>query len=227
MKESELKKKIIRNFTITGILFVGLCSVLYITNYQKNLAESKISSIDNEIAKIKENYRDLQSKSADIKKYISMWENIDDTHKLISGIKLDEVNTILAKIAEKYFITDYQIKVSSIPQVLEDGIFKCKTVTVIFTKASLTFSAVNDVKTMLFIDELFSKIPGYGIIEEVEIKKAKDYTTEDLVRVSSGKNGNISGKIDFIWYGYRQKESSTDNDNKLPTDNNNAGNAKQ
>ena len=173
------KNQIIRNYAITSLLVAALIAAIFLSNYEKGIADQKILTIDSEISRINEEYNELQSKSADIKKYVSMWENIGSNKKVVSGIRLDDINTLVGRTAERYFVSDPQVNVSSIPQVVQGGIFNCKTVTVIFTKVSLTFSAVTDIKALMFIDDLFSRIPGYGIITNLEISKAKDYTTDD------------------------------------------------
>jgi Tfp pilus assembly protein PilE len=208
MKKTDLKKKIVRNFLVSSLLLIVLLCSIFLSSYENSILNEKVTAIDSEISKIKEEFDELQSKSADIKKYVSLWDTISESKKITNGIRLDDINSLLSKTAERYSVTDYQIKVSSIPQGVQGGIFNCKTVSVVFTKVSLTFSAVNDVKALLFVDDLFSRIPGYGIITNLDISKTKDYSTDDLIKVSSGKGGNIAGKVDFIWYAYRAKENA-------------------
>ncbi len=211
MKNKELKKKITINYITAAMLVITLFLVFFLYGYEEKVMNEKVITLDNEISNLKSQYNDLQSKSADIKKYVNMWENISENKKTISGIRLDDITEIVTKTAERYLITDSQIKVANIPQLVQGGIFNCKTISVIFTKVSINFSAINDIKALMFIDDLFSRIPGYGVINSLEIKKSKDYSTEDLIKISSGKGGNIIGNVEFTWYAYRQKEGAEQN----------------
>ncbi len=210
MRIIDLRKKIIVNFSASGalLLIVGVIFGFYLK--EKSGVESKIEKIKSETSALKNQASEFESKTTEVKKYRELWENLTPNKKITSGIKMDDVNTKLATIADKYTISDPAIKVT-MPEVLKDGIFKRDTVSVLFTTVNLTFSAVNDVKALLFISEFLESLQGYPVVTNLEIRKAKNYTSQDFVSISSGKfSGAISGKVDFSWYAYKDDEKKSD-----------------
>ena len=204
MKILELRKKIIVNFSITAALAIVLSTVVFFNFHQKSALKSKTDQINSETSQIQGQAGELQSKAIEIKKYMSMWDNINESKKNTNGIKMEEVNATLNTVASKYSITDHTIKVT-LPETLKDGVFSRKTITVLFTTANLNFRAINDIKALSFVNEFIDSIPGYPVITNLEIKKDKNYSTEDLIAISSGKgSGMIVGKVDFVWYAFRE-----------------------
>jgi hypothetical protein len=205
MKISSLRKKIIINFSVTGVLVVTFGLSIFFNSYQKNSSKEKTEEIIKETMELEKKTTDLQKKTIEIKRYISLWLNLSDNKKSTNGIKMDDINATLVSVADKYSIKNPEIKVA-LPETLKDGLFNRSTISVSFTTANLNFRAVSDTKALLFIEELFKSIPGYQVITNLDLKKDKDYTTEDLIALSSGKSsGNVSAKVDFFWYSFKNK----------------------
>ncbi len=99
MKNKELKKKITINYITAAMLVITLFLVFFLYGYEEKVMNEKVITLDNEISNLKSQYNDLQSKSADIKKYVNMWENISENKKTISGIRLDDITEIVTKTA--------------------------------------------------------------------------------------------------------------------------------
>jgi len=217
MKIPALKKQITRNFSIVGIFALTFVVIFYYYSHRKSSVQNKINSINAETSQINAELSDLQSRTAEIKKYKDMWLKITRSQKDTSGIKIDVINESLAKIAEKYSITDQNIKLS-LPEVVKGGIFDRKTIGVMMTTANITFTAASDVKAMMFIDEFISSLKGYPVITSFSISKGKDYTNEDLVKLSNGTSvGNVAGKIDFYWYIYKEPEKKENEKSTTPS----------
>lgn len=206
MKAFELRKKIIFNFSASGVLLILLAALIFYNFYQKNNAQEKVNQIKVSISEIKTQIADLQSKVSEITKYKDIWKKISDKKKDQDGIKMDGVNAQLASIAEKNNIFNPTIRVA-LPEVLKDGVFNNETANVLFTIVNLSFEAINDVRALSFITEFINSLPGYVIITNMEIKKNRKYTEQDLVAITTGKGtGAISGKLDFFWYVYKSKD---------------------
>lgn len=224
MKIPTLKKQITRNFSVVGVFVVVFVGIFYFYSNRKNVVQKKIDSINAETSQISAELSDLQSKTAEIKKYKDMWLKISRNQKDVSGIRIDEINNLLDKTAGKYSITDHSIKLS-LPEVIKGGVFDRKTINVMITNASITFTAANDVKAVMFIDDFISSLKGYPVVTSFMISKNKDYANEDLIKLSNGtSNGVVGGKVEFFWYIYRDPERK--DDEKKPTnpiDNKNIG----
>ena len=205
MKLLSLRKKIIINISISALLLVISGLTIYYDNHQKESAKIKAAAIESEVSIIKSQYEELERKTIEIKKYQQSWKTISSNRKVIGNIKMDEVNSKLNLVAEKYSIIKPAIRII-LPEDLNNGVFNRSTVTVAVSTANLTFEAINDVKALSFISEFINSITGYAIITNLELKKAKKYTDQDLVAISSGKgSGAITARVDFFWYFYKPK----------------------
>lgn len=207
MKILSLRKKIIKSFSIAGLLAIILAALISFDIYQKKALEKTTSKINSEISLIKNQSSELKTKAIEIKKYITMWSSIDDQKKITSGIKMTEINSSLKLISKKYFISSPEIKVT-LPEKIERGVFKGNTILTSFTTVTLTFRAINDVKALSFINEFIDSVPGYKVITKFEISKGDSYTTSDLIAITSNQaSGKIIGKVDFFWYAFKPVDS--------------------
>ena len=210
MKIQILKKRIIKNFSIAGVLAVIFGSTFYLYYSEKTGVASKIAEISEETSKFNIELVDLQSKTAEIKKYKDLWPSISENKKNTNGIKIDEINEKLIAIATKYGISSPTIKLS-LPDVIKGGVFDRKTVSVMMTVASVNFIAVNDVKATMFANEFLTSLKGYPVVTSFSISKSRDYTRQELLDVSTGKSpGVVNSKIDFFWYVYKDLEKKPD-----------------
>jgi hypothetical protein len=200
MQIAQLKRKVTINLIITGILLVILSGSIFLNFFQKSSLQKSIEKINNETSEIKNKASDLQNKTLELKKYVSLWSSINEKKKNANGIKMDEVNLILSDVASKYSISNPQLKVN-LPEPVQGRLFDHNTITVLLTSVVLNFKAANDIKALSFVTDFLNSLNGYKIVTNLEIKKDKDYSIEDLVNISSGKtSGNVSGKIEFFWY---------------------------
>lgn len=219
MKIVALRKKIIINSSASAILLIVLSIIVFYNLSQKGGVDEKVNQIKSEAAKIKFEAIQIQSKTSEAKKYKELWNNITENRKLTDGIKMDEVNAKLNSIADKYNIEKPSIKVA-LPQTMKGGVFDRKTVNVLFTTVTLSFNSYDDVKVMYFLNELFDELPGYAVITLLDIRKTKDYETEDYIAISTGKDSAmVSVNVNFYWYVYKAKETEKKEPDKKLEDN--------
>jgi hypothetical protein len=208
MKILELRKKIIINSIASFCLLSVFCGCLFYNMYQRNKMQTQAKQISDATSQIQRQASELQSKVLDIKKYMAIWRELDNNKKDLSGIKMDNVNSLLSSLSTKYDIFSPQIKVN-LPENLNSGIFNCSTIKVSFTTVSISFGALDDKRALSFIDDFTNSLPGYVVINNVEIKRDKSYNYDDLVAISSGKgSGNIKGSLIFYWYAFKDAEPS-------------------
>lgn len=190
MKTESLKKQIIKNLCITAFLAAAFSSIIYFYSSEKGSTEIKITKINNETSQINVELADLQSKTTEIKKYKEMWPTISEDKKNTSGIKADEVNAKLSALADKYGIANQTIKLS-LPEMLKDGVFNCTTTSVTMSTVNITFTAVDDVKAIMFASEFLNSLKGYPVVTSFSINKKSDYTDKDLVEIFASKLARI------------------------------------
>ncbi len=205
MKILELRKKIVINsVTSLGSLLI-FCGCLFYNIHQNTQIREKADRINSEAEQIQNQATELQGKTLDIKKYMAIWRNLDESKKNTSGIKMDDINSLLASMAAKYNISDPVIKVN-LPETLTDGVFNSSKINVLFTTVSLTFKSLDDNKALLFMTDFTNSLPGYVVISSLEVKKDKSYTTDDLIAISAGKgSGIVNGSLNFFWYAFKNK----------------------
>ena len=215
MKILILRKKNIISFSISGILILICATGVFYTFHQQDALKGKIEAIGSEASKIRTEAADLESKTTELKKYKKLWSNLADNRKITTGIKIDDVNMKLAALAEKYAITNQVVKLT-LPETMKGNLFERSTITVFSTTGNLNFQAVNDVKALSFVEEFMNSLAGYAVVTGIQIKKGdKSYTNEELIAISTGKGvGLINGKVDFVWYAFRKKDTEV----KKPVD---------
>ncbi len=183
-----------------------LSAIFSYNSGQKDNFTANINKIKSETSAIKDQAAELQGKTSEIRKYKAILEKMDENKKSTSGIKMDDFNSKLKALAETYRIFSPTVKVV-LPENLKDGIFQRTTIDVFFTTVNLSFDALDDVAAISFVSDLISSLPGNVTVNNFEMKKSKDYSDQDFVAITSGAGkGNISGKLDFYWYGYKNKE---------------------
>jgi hypothetical protein len=220
MRIPDLRKKIIINLSISGVLFVAFAGVVNFYFHQETNVQEKVAKINSEISQIQNQTSELENKTAEVAKYTTIWKGMSPNRIAASGIKLDEFNTKLTAVSEKYSITNVNLKIS-VPEVLNEGIFKRESVEILFSPVSITFNALSDIRAISFLNEFIESLQGYPVVTSFELKKTKDYADQDLENISSGKGvGVVSGKIDFFWYVLKESQAAIDakkaknNDNK-------------
>lgn len=205
MKVTNLRKQIINNLTISGVLLLVLGGIIYYNVNRNKISFNKAEEIQSETAQIKSRSIELQNKVIEAKKYQEAWKILTPNQKIINNIKMDEVNSKLNTIANKYSIIKPAIKVI-LPEDLHEGIFRRSSVLVAVSTTNLTFEAANDVRAISFLTEFLNSLQGYAILTNLEIKKSRQYSSQDLIQLSVGKgNGAVSVKADFYWYIYKPK----------------------
>lgn len=214
MKIIELRKKIIFNIATSAVAIAVFCGCLFYNSVKTTQLKKAAEAITLETSQIQAQAEELQSKTLDIKKYLAIWENLDEKRKSTNGIKMDEVNLLLSSNAIKYNVSSPTIKVT-LPETLTNGIFNTSTITTSFSVVDLEFKALDDRRALSFVNDFTNSLPGYVVINSVEIKKDKNYSNEDLIAISSGQgSGIVDGKITFSWYAFRDKKATSEDLNK-------------
>jgi hypothetical protein len=218
MKILDLRKKTIINFSVAIALITVLSGGIFYNIYQKNKSQAIINKTNIEASDIKNQTMELENKTTEFKKHKIIWDYLSENKKSTAKIKMSDVNARLSFIADKYSIFNQAIKVT-LPENLEGGLFDLKTLNVLVSTVNLSFQAVNDVKALSFISEFTDSLPGYVIVTNLQIKKEKDYSDEDLVALSSGNAiGAVSAKVDFFWYAFKDKDDENAKDAEVNDD---------
>lgn len=207
MKLVTLRKKIIRNISISGALLIVFGLVVFYDSHKKKSIRLEAEKFEIETSEIKSRSEELQNKISEAKKYQEAWKTISANRKFIGNLKFDEINYRINSLAEKYLISKPSIKMTTPENITNSGLLERSTVTVASSTVNLSFTAINDIKAIAFITEFVNSAPGYIIISSFEIKKTKKYDDKDLIQISSGaRSGAIDAKVEFYWYFYKQKE---------------------
>ncbi len=206
-KVSLIKKKIFFNIGI-AVIFIMVIFAIY--GYCKFLQEDnvvKLRQFTQYIADLKTNTANLQTKISEGKKYKEIWKSINDKKRSFDGVKVDEVNEKFRSLAGSYNLLNYVIDIT-VPEKLSDGIYNRKNSDVLLSSVIIGFSAVDDVRAMAFIKEFTDNLPGYVVVDDFHISKTKDYTDDDLVKISLGKFNDlaVTVKFGFSWYVLKKKD---------------------
>jgi hypothetical protein len=205
MKITYLKKRIIKSFSIAaGLLALAACFFYYRVS-QDAKSKKLINNIKSQTSEIESEIESLTSKMQEVKKYKEIWVSISENKKSVIGIKIDNINLKIEQLSPKYNISQANIKVS-FPENLKDGVFNISSSDLVSSVVNLTFNSITDTDALMFISDLFQSLPGYIVINRLSISKTRNYTNEDLLKISSGTaTGAIQCNLDFFWYVYKPK----------------------
>lgn len=208
MKILRLRKKIIIRLSISLVLMLALGAVIYYLMTIEEDNKKRVNKVKSKTSDIERRLEDIENEVNQTKKYKNIWKTISEKEKSTKGIKVDAMNSLLEKTAERYNISKPKIQVI-IPKELTSGIFKRKTISMNLSTASLNFQSVNDTRALLFISDFINSLPGYVVINSLDItRKSGSYSDADLISISKGKYNNslVSVKLDFYWYAYKEKK---------------------
>jgi hypothetical protein len=139
-----------------------------------------------------------------------MWSKISQSKKSLEGIKVDDINKLVANLGEKYSITNTVFKIS-VPENFPSSVYKNDTISLLYSIGELTFKSFNDIKAIQFANEFIKYLHGYPIITRFEFIKEKDYEIKDYFDISTGKiSGAIQGRLVFSWFVYKENISKND-----------------
>jgi len=200
MKIESLRIKLKLNITFSVILTISIVIIHSYKFFKEKNYNQDIEKVRSEIVTLKQRNTEVESKANDAKKYKEIWKKMSSVKKNMASIKMDEVNSNLKKLSEKYSIIEPTIKVT-LPENINEGLFKRETLTASFANVSLSYNSYDDIRSLQFIDEFMKTMNGYKIITSLEIKKNKDYSLNDFVTISTGKSEvGVSTKIELYWY---------------------------
>lgn len=205
MKISDIKSRIIAKGIITAVLLIILAGLTFYTLQLENSGDQEASKIKREISSSNQKAKEYESQVSETRKYRKIWLTVPENQKSTEGINVDKMNESLKYLASKYNISDQNIKLD-VPQKLQNNMFNGKTIEVFHSPATLTFRSIDDVRALQFLAEFLQEMIGYTVVTNVSITKSRDYSDQDLIALSSGKNiHGIDVRIEFIWYFYRAK----------------------
>ncbi len=218
MKLEDLKKTITINSVILATLSVILIASITFIFYQDKSSTEQTDKIKNETDLIKAKTQSIIGKASQAKKYKDLYSQISKEKRTnFSGIKMDEINLRLKNIGDKYYITSREIKIA-VPENLKDEPFKLKTFNVLLTTVTLSFRSYTDDRAFLFSQEFMKSLNGFTILTSFDLRKEKDYTSDNLINISSGNGiGNIMGKIEFYWYAFKEEDKNKNNASRKTT----------
>mgnify|MGYP000418605314 CR=1 FL=1 len=209
MKIIDLRKKTLKNLSIS-IVILSLLGVGYFLNSRsKNSLDEKIKKSKSEISSVKSKSTNLENKHMEIKTYVEAWRNIKANKIDENGIDMDKVNQILSDTARKYNISKTEIKVN-LPNNIKSGIFNTTKTNVLFTEAFLSFQSFDDASAILFLKDFLDSINGYHVIDKILIEKMNNLENKDFINISLGNNPDIiSVKTNFFWYSFKGNGTSS------------------
>lgn len=206
MKIIKIKSSIKYNAIISALIMLIIGGSTYYLNITTESLNQEYNKINDEASRINIKSSELETKSLENKKYAEYWSKIDNKKKFSQNINIDELNSIIARLADKYSITNTNLKMNN-SEILSTNIYNNITAPLLYCSGEITFSAFQDTKAIQFADEFINSLYGYPIVTNFKFSKEKDYTIQDLFDISTNKNqGNISAKLEFSWYIFNPKK---------------------
>jgi hypothetical protein len=211
MKIKKLYKKIYINLSILALISAIFIALVTFSSSLIKSSQDNLKAIKQETLLAKSKAIELEGKFKDAIKYRDFWQKINEKRRETSPVKIDDVNKILDEIAAKHGILNPSIKML-VPNQIEFNGFKTKTIKVMHANGELSFESLNDVNSVLFIQDFSSNMPGNFIATSVKMEKGPAYNSEQLVRISRGeKIANSKVTLNFAWYSYRETKERKEN----------------
>jgi cell division protein FtsL len=205
-----LKKKVVFSIIVTSIVFVGIMLMLFYRNYKIQQNNVDIKNIKSQISSLKNKSDNIEDQIKNIKKYKEIWITSESRRKDFDGIKIADFNQSFKLLTEKYKLFKPTIKISA-PEILEKGVYNVQTLSVNLVNCQISFQSLTDRIAIDFINNFFTILPGYVVIEDLSMEKTKKdgYSNQDLIDISTGElKGLTETKVNFYWYFLKRKAQS-------------------
>ncbi|MFT6333138.1 MAG: hypothetical protein ACJAW3_001491 [Lentimonas sp.] len=209
-----LRKKIALGMVIS-VIFLLIISAIVIYGQNKNKKNiDDVKKIKITIINLQNKASDIASRVSDVKKYKKIWLQADDGKKDFSPIKISKLNESFNNLVKKYKTTSPNISITA-PQILRSGIYDRSHLSLSMVNCKIKFRSLTDGDAANLINELFTSLKGYKIVESLTIQKTpKDILDKNkLIKISRGDiKSLISTELNFYWYFL--KDSKDDEINK-------------
>ena len=232
MKLAKLKFRIIVESVVLAIVLLLIGGVFLMTGAAEKKAKKEVKGIKSQINSAQEKIDKFESKLNETNRYSLIYDKLPEKFKSTREIKISEANEIISKAKDRNNISSISVKIN-VPQKSETATHTMNRIATYVTKGSISFGTYYDVDALNFISDLKRSFPGYLILTEVTLKKAKkEISGQDLIDISKGEEVKIiDGAVKFIWYFYydtrppeeikevdiKQSEENKDQKNNVPT----------
>ena len=207
VKIAAIRKKIIFNGIILGILGAIILSIYFFGESQQNQKTEKLSKLKSEIKRIEENLEKAKNKISDAKKYKAIWLDASKSKKNFDHIRISDIRKRFNNLAKEYNLSDPSITIQS-PKEISNGIYNNESLETISVSFNIKFNTILDSKALQFINQFKETFTGFIIVEEVSLNKinADSFNQNDLIEISKGKAVNlVSATAKYSWYYIRKK----------------------
>ncbi|MCE3255865.1 MAG: hypothetical protein K0R25_1359 [Rickettsiaceae bacterium] len=214
-KISGLKKRIITAICFVLASIAAIIAIIAYHNISSQFYQNQLSDFTTQVEDLKNKVSNIETRLREVQKYKQFWIDADNKKKdFLREIKISEVRDVFDSMAAKYGINP-SITISP-PEVLQNGVYKGRVLETNVVNCTISLETPTDTIAANFIDEFLTTFTGYTIINDISVKKSKkEYTEEDLINISMGKNtGSVSTKVSFSWYFLKYKTKNTPADEK-------------
>jgi hypothetical protein len=186
-------KKMIVIYDIISILLQVLLAIILIfvtykiSSIYKNKSDKKSKELNNAIAAVKNEIKELDEKSFLTKKYIELWNvNISDDVKKMKGIDIEAVEVVISDVVKKNYITNIQT-IFSTPSLIpeKEGQKNKKKLDIVFETTELTikFNSLTEYPLYYLIRELDNSKSFFYDIEKFSVRKVKNLTKATITNI--------------------------------------------
>lgn len=198
MKYENLKKWVAVRIAVY-LLVLTLVGVGYFLLRQ--LTE-KLTNENNEIlvrtGMFSENLNQLKSKAAEITEATKLWQQMPDSKKMGSGLKIDEIKYLIDDYSKRYAIVDMNIDLSA--PVEMGGAYKNTNAEVFSSMITLKFGSISDENILSFMAALLQDIPGYTKVQSFKMMRQAVLSESVLADIRKGLRPSlITAELSFQW----------------------------
>lgn len=205
-KLNKVKKQTIIHLAILVISSITVVlSIVYFQNISKS-RDKKFKDYSQELTEISKKIQSIEQRARVIGDYVELWENLPENKKNLEPIDLTTFKDALNLALKDNYLFNTTLNISK--PVSLSGIFNKKTVSVQAVPVTISFESIVDGNIFTFIEDLRKDLPGYVVVESIDMVQAVDSINRNMLKdISKGNFPSIvTGNISMYWFKIDKKQ---------------------
>lgn len=171
-KLSSMVKKII----VLSVVFLTFSAILFLSIEfflsGKKAIKTEMDNLNQNNENVLLEIKNIINKSIIAKNYIAKWEkDFTPSQKKLEGLEINDVQKIIQDVAIKNKIINMSVNFA--PVIIVKGAFEKQNISTYTTLITTSFNAITDINVFNFIDDLKTELPGFIVIQEVNLVRTK------------------------------------------------------
>lgn len=218
IKEKMLKKKLMIESGMLAAFLVFLGVIAFIGSSILESMQDDRNKLQSQNANLVTQNTQIQERIKKASTSIELYQVLVKTNKQREfNINRETGRNIFTALRQKYHLNLTGNNAFGQIYELTDEQFKKKTAQVVASDADLSFESASDELVFQFLFELYRRLPGFMVIDSMQLSKKAEITNQTLVDIGAGKFPSlVDARIHFKWIGLKPNAPAKPADPNAP-----------